>query len=350
MNKSLSILFVEDSESDSALVLRHIERAGYELRSLRVDDIPGLEAGLREHEWDVILCDNNLPQLNATIALERLLRFGRDVPFIIVSNAIGDEAAVALLKAGAHDYVLKGNLTRLISVIEREIEDANNRKQAKLQDEKIRTLSNHLMQLAETERAEIARELHDSVGQSLVLLKLNLIKFLQHNELRDAANEALLIDPVNSLLDELRGISRRLTPSHMKKVGMQLAIEDMLSTAAEMSGVRLTADIAALEGFFPENWSIQCFRIVQEAVTNALKHSGADEIRVSARKTDGNLELCVSDNGKGIASAGDRQGIGLALMQERVASLRGQLHLENSTAGLTVRLLIPAQDMLDEGG
>ena len=70
MNKSLSILFVEDSESDSALVLRHIERAGYELRSLRVEDIPGLEEALRQHEWDVILCDNNLPQLNATIALE----------------------------------------------------------------------------------------------------------------------------------------------------------------------------------------------------------------------------------------------------------------------------------------
>jgi PAS domain S-box-containing protein len=210
-------------------------------------------------------------------------------------------------------------------------------------ESRILELSQQLIDISEAERAVISGELHDVVGQSLVLLKLNLLKFLQKFALRTPENEKLLLNPVSETLDQLRGISRRLTPSHMKKVGLGLAIEDMLSNAQELSGIKIESDIADLEDFFPDNWNIACFRIVQEAITNALKHSHASVIRVIARKVDRNLELEISDNGIGMVTGSETPGIGLALMRERVRGLRGHLFFGGDDTGFTVHVLIPPQ-------
>jgi PAS domain S-box-containing protein len=211
------------------------------------------------------------------------------------------------------------------------------------QEQRILELSHRLIDISEMERAEISSELHDVLGQSLVLAKLNLQKFLGDHALRTPENEKLLIEPLAKTLKKAREISRRLTPSHMKKVGLVLALEDMLQSAASLAKVQIVTDIVALDGFFPENWSIGCYRVVQEAVTNALKHSGASKIEVRARRVDHNLELTIADNGRGFADETDSNGIGLALMRERVRGLRGHLFFESSPAGLTITVLVPKQ-------
>ncbi|MFZ5627598.1 MAG: PAS domain-containing protein [Spirochaetota bacterium] len=213
----------------------------------------------------------------------------------------------------------------------------------KEQEQRILELSQRLIDISEMERSEISSELHDVLGQSLVLTKLNLQKFLGDHELRTVENEKLLIEPLADTLKKAREISRRLTPSYMKKVGLVLALEDMLQSAASLSKVQILTDIEALEGFFPENWSIGCYRVVQESVTNALKHSGASRIEVRARRVDNNLELTIADNGHGFANEADSNGIGLALMRERVRGLRGHLFLESSPTGLTITALVPRQ-------
>lgn len=215
--------------------------------------------------------------------------------------------------------------------------------ESKAQTQKIMELSQQMLNISEVERSEISSELHDVIGQSLVLLKLNLLKFLRDNDLRTADNEKTLLEPVADTLDKVRDISRRLTPSHMKKVGLQLAVEDMLESAEALSGIRIEADLAALDGFFPDNWSIPCFRIIQEAVTNALKHSGAGKIRVSTTRLEHNLEIAISDNGKGFAGESDANGIGFSLMRERIRGLRGHLFVNSSALGVELHVLIPAQ-------
>ena len=125
--KPLRVLLVEDSADDESLVLRELERAGYRTEHLRVQDRQTMYQALQSRSWDVILCDYRMPAFSAPKALELLKNTGQDLPFILVSGAVGEEAAVKVMKAGAHDYVMKGNLARLPMAIDRELRDAEER-------------------------------------------------------------------------------------------------------------------------------------------------------------------------------------------------------------------------------
>ncbi len=126
MAKPLRVLLIEDSDFDATLLLRVLAKGGYQLEPTRVETQEQLRVALAR-EWDLVIADYNLPQFSAPAALEMVQQTGRDVPFIIVSGAIGEATAVAAMKAGAHDYLMKGNLTRLLPVIERELREADNR-------------------------------------------------------------------------------------------------------------------------------------------------------------------------------------------------------------------------------
>ena len=142
MGKRLRVLMIEDSEFDATLILRLLSKGGYELEHRRVETADGLKEALEEG-WDLVIADYNLPQFSAPDALEILKSTGRDVPFVIVSGAIGETTAVAAMKAGAHDYLMKDNLARLLPVIERELREARNREgrrqtKAALQESELR--------------------------------------------------------------------------------------------------------------------------------------------------------------------------------------------------------------------
>ena len=125
----LSVLLVEDCDSDADLVLRCLARADFELTVARVETGDAMRAALSGASWDIIISDYNLPAFNAGSALELMHQAGLDLPFILVSNNIGEETAVALMRAGAHDYVMKGNLARLAPAVKRELREAAQRRQ-----------------------------------------------------------------------------------------------------------------------------------------------------------------------------------------------------------------------------
>jgi hypothetical protein len=122
--RALHILIVEDSQDDAFLLLRELERAGYAVSHERAEDAPALAAALGRPGWDAVICDYSLPGFNAMEALRMVRSSGLDLPFVIVSGSIGEDTAVQSLKAGAHDYLLKQNLRRLVPAVERAIEDA----------------------------------------------------------------------------------------------------------------------------------------------------------------------------------------------------------------------------------
>ncbi len=127
MGKALRVLLVEDSEDDAILVIRELRHGGYEPHFCRVDTGPDMEAAIGGQEWDVVISDYNMPQFNALAALEVVRNSGHDLPFIIVSGKIGEDLAVTAMKAGANDYLMKGNLARLVPAIERELREADRR-------------------------------------------------------------------------------------------------------------------------------------------------------------------------------------------------------------------------------
>ena len=130
MGRTLRILLVEDSEDDALLLLRELRRSGYEPDYERVDTAVGMEAALDARGWELVISDHSMPTFSSSAALEVLQRRGLDLPFIIVSGNIGEEVAVAAMRAGAHDYIMKGNLARLGAAIERELREAEGRRDA----------------------------------------------------------------------------------------------------------------------------------------------------------------------------------------------------------------------------
>src|SRR5574341_70491 len=128
MAKLLRVLIVEDSEDDARLLLRELRRGGYNVTHERVDTAEALNAALDQQVWDIVISDYSLPQFSGPAALALVQKKGLDLPFIIMSGTIGEEIAVETMKAGAHDYIMKNNLARLIPVIERELIEAVNRR------------------------------------------------------------------------------------------------------------------------------------------------------------------------------------------------------------------------------
>ena len=155
MANVLDMIMVEDSEDDAHFIQEELEKAGYEVNAVRVDTASGLQSVLMQRNWHVILCDHSMPGFSAPAALRTLHESGLDIPFIIVSGIIGDELAVSLMRAGAHDFVMKDRLGRLVPAIEREMGEAYTRKKYQQATEEQRELSRRV----EAEHAQLEQKI-----------------------------------------------------------------------------------------------------------------------------------------------------------------------------------------------
>jgi signal transduction histidine kinase/DNA-binding NarL/FixJ family response regulator len=133
----LKFLLVEDSPDDAEMVLLELRRGGFQVEAARVDTAAALEAALAERPWDLVLSDYRMPGFTGMDALRILRASGLDIPFVLVTGAIGEEAAVAAVKEGAHGYVLKHNLVRLCPVVERELRDGAARQEQRQAKEEL---------------------------------------------------------------------------------------------------------------------------------------------------------------------------------------------------------------------
>ncbi|MFZ3056452.1 MAG: PAS domain S-box protein [Smithella sp.] len=138
MNISLRVLIVDDSDDDAKLMIRQLRNGGYDPKWKRVETAETMKAALESQQWDVILCDYKMPRFNSPAALKVLQDIKIDIPFIIVSGAIGEDTAVAAMKSGAHDFLMKDKLAKLVVAIEREIREAKIRQEKKTADEMLK--------------------------------------------------------------------------------------------------------------------------------------------------------------------------------------------------------------------
>lgn len=139
----LRAIIVEDSEDDLLLLLRALKKGGFETIYSRVETEEELRTELIDPQWQLVISDHAMPRFSAPEALEVMKSCGHDLPFIIVSGTIGEEIAVAAMKAGAHDYIMKDNLSRLAPAVERELREAENRQKQKVFEEQVNYLSLH---------------------------------------------------------------------------------------------------------------------------------------------------------------------------------------------------------------
>ena len=141
MSLRLRVLFIEDSPSDAKLLEHALGRSGYNVVYKRVETADQMRDALQQQEWDVVISDYNLPQFGAPAALQLLKESGLDLPFIVVSGSIGEEVAVAAMRQGVNDYLTKGNLTRLLPAVERELREGQSRRERRHAEQEIRQLA-----------------------------------------------------------------------------------------------------------------------------------------------------------------------------------------------------------------
>ena len=211
----------------------------------------------------------------------------------------------------------------------------------------LRRLSTRVLTLQDAERRRIARELHDSLGQYLVGLKLNL------DMLRQAPDQAGLWTQSQELMEqcvtEIRTLSYLLHPPMIDDVGLASAARWLVEGIAQRSGIQVTLDAASDMARLPADVELVLFRILQEGLTNVHRHSGASVAQVLIRQEAGQVILEVKDNGRGIRpevlsrfdQTGTGMGVGLSGMRERVRELGGWMKVEANTDGTSLQIALP---------
>ncbi len=212
----------------------------------------------------------------------------------------------------------------------------------------LRRLSSRILTLQDDERRRIARELHDSLGQYLVGLKLNLDVLRQSPEKADLWSQASEI--LEQCVSEVRTLSCLLHPPMIDELGLASSAHWFVDGLSQRTGIRVTLDAPRGLPRLPTVIELVLFRCMQEALTNVHRHSGASVAEVVIRREQEQMVLEVSDNGRGISpdllahfeQTGAGMGVGLSGMRERVRELGGEMKLEaNSDAGTKLRICLP---------
>ena len=360
----LKALIVDDSPQDADLLVRQLHRDGFDTDWARIDNAAALHAALAQEGWDVILCDFSMPGFGGPEALQILHASGKDIPFILVTGAIGEEAAVDMMKAGAQDFVLKDRVSRLGPVLRRELREAQGRRQQRLDaaariesqqqleiaNRQLRQLSSKIIQLQENERKLLSRGLHDDVGQSLTGLTLQLQALRLRN--REAAEGKALDDClqiVGQLLTQVRELSLDLRPPQLDQLGLAAALRWFGERkVAPLPGLRLKFESEDLPPLSPDV-ETAAFRIVQEALTNVLRHAQATEVAIEVRHRDGQLCVAVEDNGRGfdVRQVQERalrgESLGVLNIQERAAMAGGRAEFDSRPGRTRVAVYLPGR-------
>jgi signal transduction histidine kinase len=214
-----------------------------------------------------------------------------------------------------------------------------------------RALSARVLELQDAERRKVARELHDSLGQYLVGLKINLDQLHASASSLDPAQATLLAETValtERSIAEVRTISHLLHPPLLDEIGFESAARWYTEGFAKRCGIKVSLQLSEIGERFPKEVELALFRVLQESLTNVHRHAHANSIDIVLTRADGRAVLTVHDDGCGISRdvvsrfrSGLASGVGLAGMRERLAELNGTLEVEPRTRGSAVRAVIP---------
>jgi diguanylate cyclase (GGDEF)-like protein len=208
MSKLLHALIVEDSENDAALLIRQLQQGGYEPVFARVETRETMYHQLTRRSWDIVFADFTMPRFNAFEALQLLHETDLDLPFIIVSGTIGEDRAVQAMKAGAHDYILKDNMRRLVPAVDRELREAKVRLERKQAERTIRHLAFYDSLTGLPNRTLFRNQAQQAIqdgaadGRLVALLLMDLQRFKEVNDTLGHQRGDQLLQQVGARLRE----------------------------------------------------------------------------------------------------------------------------------------------------
>jgi signal transduction histidine kinase len=354
---TIRLLCVEDNPDDVELMGLALERADpqrqYQLH--RVDDATTFVSALQQ-EFDVILCDFNMPRFSPYAALQILVARRCGTPLVVVTRAIGEEAAVHVLRCGAKDYLTKDKLGTLPQIIERVMaERRQSREKERLDREleaayrRLKTLSARLVVAQERERSLISRELHDQLGQTLtgVVIHLHAAQRAPDPDKARTHTETAM-EMANGAVQQLKTLSFSLRPAQLDLLGLVAAVQSAVQRVAEPAGLAFEVSSRGQEPKKLGETAAVAMRLVQEALNNIVRHAKASHIAIRLRfLPQDRIGVLVVDDGVGFDKPSlldgqqSERNFGLYGMIERTELAGGRLHIRTRPGqGVAIRAVL----------
>src|SRR5580700_5370222 len=354
MRKKVNILMVDDQPAK----LLSYEVILNELGENLIKANSGREAleYLLKEDIAVVLMDVSMPEIDGFELADMIRQHPRfqNTAIIFISGIhLTDLDRLKGYERGAVDYISVPVNPELLRARVSVFADLHRKtQQLELLNRELRTLSSNLIATQDDERRRIARELHDSLGQELSAAKMMTDKIVMLNRSLESKNEAVEISNlIDHAIQQVRSISYLLHPPLLDEIGLQSALQFYLEGFTKRSGIEILLDMQPSN--FPRlspEMETAIFRIVQEAVTNVFRHSGAREAWVTLVKDENQIVATVRDNGKGITDGvmegrPDRIGVGIGGMRQRVKEFDGELRIGNANPGTFVEVAFPIEPL-----
>jgi len=383
MARPLRVLIVEDSEADALLLLRELRRGGYAAAYERVETAAGLGAALEKQEWDIIISDFVMPQFGGLEALRLAAGKGLDLPFIVVSGKIGEDTAVAAMRAGAADYIMKDNLRRLCPVVERELQEATVRRERRKAAEALRERDEELRVMRKMDQLKdefiglVSHELRTPITIILGALSTVLSSGarLSRQERKQLVDDAYLeAETLSDIVANLLELAR-VQADRLQLYREPLDVGQVIGAA--VSRARKQAKTHELGVDCEESLTVtadktRAERILLNLLDNAVKYSPpGSAVRVFARRSVDEVIIGVCDQGPGISAADQKRlfdpferletpdgkvggiGLGLVVCKRLAEAQGGRIWVESQPGkGSTFLFALPlfTPPMLAAGG
>jgi signal transduction histidine kinase len=349
------ILIVDDNASARETLVAMLENQQYRIE-LAEDGFHALQI-LRQLQPDLILLDVMMPGMDGFEVCRRIRAAPQlaEVP-IIMLTALDDRASLLQgIEAGADDFLIKPVDRYELTARVRTITRLNRYRILKEQRENLREMTERLITAQEQERQHISRELHDDLGQALTLHMISL-RNLQ-NDL-SLANEELferlqaLHDQTHDIFIKIRGLAQDLRPPILDALGLKISMQTYCTEFTRRTQLPITFEVDESLPVLPDIYNITLYRVLQEALSNIVKHAKASHVWVDLSREDDNIILTVQDNGLGF-NEGQAQsnGMGLSNMRERVTIAGGHFSISSDQRRgtiLTAQFSLPANQPIPE--
>ena len=358
---------IVDQEEDSVkAVAQYGLEEGY-LERIRISLREGPESrgptgtAVREGKYDICNDIANDPRMSPwrEEALPRGYRSSGSFPLRVGSEVIGSltmyagepgfftDEEISLLESLAHD------VSFAMESLEREGQRRQAEEALKESEERLRYLASQLIYAQETERKRISLELHDDLGQILMVLKLQVREIdkglpADFRELRECCAD--LGNNLDEVIENMRHLSRDLRPSILIDLGLPAALRHLAEEFSKYHDIKLSLKMDHIKSLFTAAEEINLYRIFQESLTNIVKYAQATRIGITIKKHKGQVTFRVDDNGRGfdrdhiLAKDASRRGLGLAAMEERVRMLGGTLEISSQEGqGTSITFVVPVR-------
>ena len=347
----LHILHLEDSLIDHRLTRATLRRAGMAFNMAHADTLEAFMQQVLTEKFDVILADYRLPGFTALDAWQQVAQQKTHPPFILLSGAIGEAAAVDAIRLGMADYVLKDDMVRLPHVIERacEVHQARLARERAIADlaasqRRLADLTEHLQSSIEQERAAIAREIHDDIGGALTAIRFDLAWVARHTtqtQVREYTQAA------TQMLQHALGASQRIMMNLRPPIldqGLVAAVQWLADSFERRTGVPTQVRSSAAHMALGSDVQLVAYRTAQEALTNISKYAAARQVCIDLSDCEGVLTLEITDDGCGIdpPALAKPKAFGIQGLHERARTVDGWLDISSQPGkGTSVILSIP---------